>query len=411
MNRHITRSGLVLCTTAAALLAAGPPAAADNTMYIAHGGFLNGDPYGGELGIVDIDTGDYTSLGMPLSDAGITGLAFRDGFLYASTSNHSLAIIDCEGGLLDETPFFGSGFDPDKAGDRINDLATDKKGRLFATGRLDGTGDALFRVNPNTAELTLIGALPTHSGGFDAVAARGKRLYAHETNGPGAFDEIDPSTGASIDELPGGVPGGALGLAYNSDDGLLWASTCCNEFSGDVIYCIDPATGDATLMFDYDDDRKIQDIEFVPDTAAIDKSKIKRGEQTGGKTKNLRRSNNRYLKIASESTGGKYQTQTIINLTSPCPDVSRLDLRVETAASRSGATTKVQLYNYNSGGWQTIDSFPQSTSDSVMNYNNLNNPNRFIRDSDGQIRLRLTSIHNNSNHTFKIDYVRIRVEH
>jgi len=399
-----------ICVTVATALAAAYSAAADNIAYIVHGGYNNGDPYGGEFGILDLDTGDFMSLGMPVAEAGLTGLAFANGMFFASTSNHTLATINCEGSLYDEVAFFGEGFDPDKSGDRVTDLATDPKGRLWGHARIAGT-DSLIRIDPQTAEITLIGPIPTHSGGYSCIAARDNRLYVQETNDPGSFDEIDPATGASINNIPGGVPDGALGMAYNPDDGMLWASSYGGDELGDSIYCIDPDTGDEMLKFDYDDERRIHDIEFVPEYAHIDKRKVKRGEQTGGNIHSLGKSDDRRLKVDSEHVGNKYQTQTIVRLTSPCPSISELSVTVETGCSKNGVKTKIEIYDYNQGKWNKLESFSQSRSDSTKMYGPLNNPNKYVRDSDSQMQLRITSYHRSKSHTLKIDYIRMHTEH
>jgi len=225
-------------------------------MYIVHGGFNDGSAHGGEIGTVDINTGAYTSLGVP-TQAGMTGLAGIGATLYASTSNHSLISMDLSGGLLTEDLFFGSGFSAAN-GDRINDLAV-YQGVLYAVGRIAGA-DSLFTVNENTAELTLIGATPT-SNGFDSIAFDGGgRLYNQAT--VDVLNEIDPGTGGLLNVVGAGVPGGALGLGFNPDDGLLYGSTFGGEFLSDKIYSVSTSDGSSNLLVDYGDGRKIQDVYF-----------------------------------------------------------------------------------------------------------------------------------------------------
>ncbi len=246
------------------------------TAYIVHGGGNVGATAGGELATLDLATGAITSLGLP-TGFGLTGIAASTTTLYMSTSLHALATTDLSGSLISEHYFFGAGFDPIIDGDRINDLSLSPSGTLYASGRQFTAGvrqETLFTVNPATAELTEIGPLPEDSpfGGFAAIAfASDGTLYSHQTNSPGVFHEINPATGASLNAITGGVPGGALGLGYDSMTDLLYASECCEGTDGSLgerVFSINRVTGVSVQLFDFDDGRRIQDIAFIPEPAA-----------------------------------------------------------------------------------------------------------------------------------------------
>jgi len=45
-------------------------------LYVVHGGLDSGSAHGGEIGTIDLTTGTYTSLGIPMAGFGITELAW-----------------------------------------------------------------------------------------------------------------------------------------------------------------------------------------------------------------------------------------------------------------------------------------------------------------------------------------------
>ena len=216
MSKVLSKSGIVVLYVALFQLLLTSPAAAmpfqiegvgggNARLYVVHGGANVSAPFGGELGVVNLTTGSYTTIGTPVPGASLTGLAYSANQLYVSTSNHSLAILNLAGGLISETPFSGGGFDS-AAGDRVTDLAASRTGNLYASTWIGGV-NTLCSVEPSNAELTVIGPLPDNGGGFHSLAFLFGRLYSHQTNAPGTFDEVSLTTGASVNAIPGGVPG------------------------------------------------------------------------------------------------------------------------------------------------------------------------------------------------------------
>jgi hypothetical protein len=239
-----------------------------STAFIVHGGTDVGATAGGVVARLNLNTGLITPLGIPLPGAGLTGVAFVGNRLYASTSDNSLIEINpTTGNLISNTLFSGAGFNP-SSGDRIIDLATSPAGTLYAVRGIAGAPSswALQTVNPSTAVLTNIGVLPDNGGGFSAIAfATNGNLYAQQTNITG-FNQINPATGASVQNIAGGVPGGALGLGFDPDSGMLIASECCGGSDGsrgERIFSINPATGVAVQLFDFNDGRRIHDLAFA----------------------------------------------------------------------------------------------------------------------------------------------------
>ena len=66
-------------------------------------------------------------------------------------------------------------------------------------------------------------------------------------------------------------------------------------------------------------------------------------------------------------------------------EVSRLNLRVETGATRGSIKTWIKLYDFDAGRWRKIDRFEQTRGDRSKLYANMSNPDRFVRDSDGLV--------------------------
>jgi hypothetical protein len=146
----------------------------------------------------------------------------------------------------------------------LTDMAYDQ-----TTGKFYGTGTDFnfYEINVATGAATYISGTGYSSGGFRQIAiSPGGTLYLHATNAPGAFYTVDKTTGTPLTTIPGGVPGGALGLEADPVTGFLIASECCGASDGSFgerLWSVDPASGAATLLFDYDDGRRMQDFAFI----------------------------------------------------------------------------------------------------------------------------------------------------
>ena len=142
-----------------------------------------------------------------------------------------------------------------------------------------------------------------------------------------------------------------------------------------------------------------------PIEARVRSYKRKQGSRTGGNTNSLRESDNNTLDFESARAGARYRTKTVIALSGACPDVSTLDLMVETGASRRGIRTRVQLFDFDAGTWRRLATFNQTRRDSTQSWMNISNPGRFVKDGTGVIKVRITTRRRDRSYNFRIDHV------
>lgn len=139
---------------------------------------------------------------------------------------------------------------------------------------------------------------------------------------------------------------------------------------------------------------------------------VKRGFQLGGSLIDLDTSNNLYISVASDNSGPKKQAIVEVNLDSPVSsaNVTRMDLKLEFRIDTAGVPAKIQIRNWGHGGWTTLSNSGAPTSDTVFEFNNLNNPQNFIK-SNGQIRVRFYPSKKNlpAGYNFFIDEVEATV--
>jgi hypothetical protein len=247
------RKVVVLVTVCMAGLLTLPAGA--GTLYVAHGGGSSGAAEGGVIGVIDTDTYAYSALTGSLGS--LTSLIYTGLSLYTfeAQGKNFLEVDPVTGQVLNAVAKTG-GNDP-------TDMAWDSTtGTAYAVG----TDYQLYTVNLTTGQMSVVGPVAT-TGGFVAIAfAPDGRLFAHATNAPGEVDILDKTTAGTLSVIPGGVPGGALGLVYDSVSGLLYASECCSGTDGALgerLFSVDPVTGSAVMLFDYDDGRRMQDFAFV----------------------------------------------------------------------------------------------------------------------------------------------------
>lgn len=242
-----------LAAAAALLYASG--AMAGPIAYVAHGGGNVGAPHGGVIGEIDLATGAYKPLTEPLGS--LTSLIHKDGSLYAYETQGSafIEIDPASGAVLGSIARSGGSHPADMAFDPVS-------GDVYAVG----ADSALYRVDLATGAMTYTGS-PTSNGGIRAITFDSAgTLYLHAANSPGEIHTLDPATGDTLSVIPGGVPGGALGLGYEPESGLLIASECCfgsDGGLGEKVFSVDPVTGAAVELFDYNDGRRIHDFAFA----------------------------------------------------------------------------------------------------------------------------------------------------
>ena len=189
-----------------------------------------------ELLSFDLATGAATSIAT-LDYGGITGLA------YDATSNTLYGASFRADLLLTIDPLTGSTSVVGPIGiDWISGMTFDStSGYLFG---VDGEADALIRIDPSTGETTTIGSMG-YAGVYGlTIDTSTGTMYAIDSF-VDKFLAIDMNTGQAsvIAELDLSIGG----LAFDPTSGMLLA-TQSDGTNGDLLYSIDPMSGQSTLI-------------------------------------------------------------------------------------------------------------------------------------------------------------------
>jgi hypothetical protein len=144
---------------------------------------------------------------------------------------------------------------------------------------------------------------------------------------------------------------------------------------------------------------------------------VKRGNLISGNLSSLQDSDDDYVQIDAvlNGNGNQYITVTQIDANSPFTTVSRLDLTTEVGVdvAANSAKTRIQLRNWTTNSWDTLDQYSQGTSDTVQTYQNIANPDDYIRDNNNRIRVRIqTKIRTSyapNGYVARIDHVEVDV--
>ena len=249
----------------------------------------------------------------------------------------------------------------------------------FGNWGLEGTNGPTFSgFNGDSYGLTML--FDTDICGFSLDASR--------SNGSEDGDSLT---------VEGWRDGGMVeSITLNFAEINVWTTFALNELVDEVRL---QGSGDAFHPYGVDN------VQWCPVT--VTKRKVKVGSEVGGDLSSLMFSDDDRLEVDSEERGGKHRTKVFINLSACSEGLDQLDLRVETGASRGGITTKLHLYDFDAGKWRKIDVFAQTRGDDSRLYANLNNPGRFVRDSDGKIRARLATVRSDRSYTIRIDHAEV----
>lgn len=261
------------------------------------------------------------------------------------------------------------------------DLFTTPDGGLDATFELyelntTAGGDILADATLlRSASATLMGGLGFHGTTFDPVRLEGGQDYLIRVS----YDE-DAAQNWFFDYDQSGDPPVDLGPVTVID----------GETNG--------STGNTVMPF--------MALRANP---AIKNFKRQKGQAAGGNTDSLRESDDDTLDINAQN-GAKFRTKLQVTINSPCDDVSRLDLIVELGSDRSGVKTRVQLFDFDANRFTKIDTFVQSVGETSRFYGDLSDPDRFIEDGTGKIKVRIASLSRDGDYIFSHDLVEVNIE-
>lgn len=265
------------------------------------------------------------------------------------------------------------------------------------------TGSSTFRDNVNYAwgrGVLLIAATGNSRGRIIAFPARFERCFAI-----GATNHLDqrPSWsnyGPEIDVVAPGENVYSLtpnnGYAYYSGTSmatphtsglasLLWSFD--RGLSGDEVFEIIRATAEDKGSSGFDEfygwgrinarfalDRALQDIAFPSSISLF------RGTHTNGGPNEAKHSDDFYY-----AANGSMIPQALapaigvsVQGVSPKASPTKLQFLVETRVNKSNVTQTTQLFNVNTGAWETVDSRIATTTDNLVITDITSNPSRFI---------------------------------
>jgi len=136
------------------------------------------------------------------------------------------------------------------------------------------------------------------------------------------------------------------------------------------------------------------------------------GTQTAGELASLQASDDDYVQVMSQPSprGSRAISRMQFDAASPASTVSRLNVTLELGADHTGVIAVFQLFNFDSDAWERIDARLLPLADTVYALLDVPQPNAYVRDSDGRIRLQLLTLANApAGYTLRVDRIAIDV--
>lgn len=78
--------------------------------------------------------------------------------------------------------------------------------------------------------------------------------------------------------------------------------------------------------------------------------------------------------------------------TSPFNTVSQLDLKIESRINHPSGTAKIRMRNFDTNGLVNVLEYNLTATDTLVELDNLPDPDRFVRDSDGRVEMRVKHV-------------------
>lgn len=119
------------------------------------------------------------------------------------------------------------------------------------------------------------------------------------------------------------------------------------------------------------------------------------GLQEGGSVASIRESDDTYLRIRSTFGFSVFEpelNEVVVLGTSPFNAISQLDLKFESRIDQPGGTAKIRMRNFDTNSLVEIVQYNLTTTDTIVEFDNILNPNRFVRASDGRVELRVKHV-------------------
>lgn len=145
--------------------------------------------------------------------------------------------------------------------------------------------------------------------------------------------------------------------------------------------------------------------------AALRNIKVQRGTRLSGTLASILYNDPYYYKVTSQPGDVYHVAETTVRAVSDVLNPANLIIRTETRATESVVQTRIALRNFTTGRWDTVDTFWQPTIDAVRVIDSIANPQDYVRQSDGLIRVRIQMIRALQRGPFQqwIDQVKVSV--
>lgn len=162
---------------------------------------------------------------------------------------------------------------------------------------------------------------------------------------------------------------------------------------GTFFFRVTGSTTDDIQMYDISldvEDAPIEDV-YVDWTSL----NVIIGSLEGGSVANLEQSNNAYVRV--RSTFGFSAVEPELNElrvvgTSPFNTISRMDLKLESRINQPGGTAKIRLRNFDTNTLLQVAQYNLQTTDTLVEFDNLVDADRFVRDSDGRVEIQVKHV-------------------
>lgn len=252
---------------------------------------------------------------------------------------------------------------------------------------------------------TLNGTTWSYVTGY-GVKRRGRNVYGTTLSGNlgsgivGTFMVAD-FDGNGIDTLSDGGPvtdectygGGDSGGAVLIQQGGVWKLAGINDFVGAVQGGPNPPQWGSLLGAVRIADYRTWIETFMPREIVPTSLTPIRGNLQSGRLSSLSFSDNDRLVYRPGATLSTSQSPVVfeISATSPVSTTTKFVFAYEGNASSVSVATKIELFNFDTGAYEVVSNGPSTTGDTVIETVITSNPDRFIDDSSGEVRARISA--------------------
>jgi subtilisin family serine protease len=149
-----------------------------------------------------------------------------------------------------------------------------------------------------------------------------------------------------------------------------------------------------------------------PVDAPLSAFSVVTGTLSSGNLASLQNSDDSRLHVLGGAQGNRFVTNVQVDAISPVAIVSQLDVAIESSLASGTATIAARIFNHDTNSWNILPgSGVVTTTDSLLRFLSIANPNAYVRDSDGLVRIQAVTRTNAgaAQQTHRIDEVAVTV--